>query len=147
VHPEIAAAAARLHEPEPRVELGERLRGLARAAIDVSDGLAGDLQHILERSHVGALIRYADIPRIDAFAKLGNPDFEKDCVLSGGDDYELLFTVARERRREVQALSRELGVPLTLIGGVQSGQPRLVIADAVGKPMPFKGGFDHFANR
>jgi thiamine-monophosphate kinase len=147
VHPEIPAAAARLHEPEPRVELGERLRGLARAAIDVSDGLASDLQHILERSHVGALVRYADIPRLAAFAELADPELEKDCVLSGGDDYELLFTAARERRREVQALSRELGVPLTLIGTVQSGQPRLAVADAAGKPMAFKGGFDHFANR
>jgi thiamine-monophosphate kinase len=147
VHPEIAAAAARLHEPEPRVELGERLRGLARAAIDVSDGLAADLQHILERSHVGALVQYADIPRIAAFAELKDPQLEKDCVLSGGDDYELLFTAARERRREVQALSRELGIALTRIGTVQSGQPRLVIADAAGKPMSFKPGFDHFANR
>jgi thiamine-monophosphate kinase len=147
VHPEIAAAAARLHEPEPRVELGERLRGLARAAIDISDGLAADLQHVLERSHVGALLQYADIPRISAFAELKDPQLEKDCVLSGGDDYELLFTAARERRREVQALSRELGIALTRIGTVQSGQPRLVIADAAGKPIPFKPGFDHFANR
>jgi thiamine-monophosphate kinase len=147
VHPEIAAAAAKLHEPEPRVELGERLRGLARAAIDVSDGLAGDLQHILERSHVGALVHYQDIPRLDAFAKLKDAELEKDCVLSGGDDYELLFTVARERRKEVESLSRELGVPLTRIGTVQSGQPRLSILDAAGKPMSFRPGFDHFAGR
>jgi thiamine-monophosphate kinase len=147
VHPEIAPAAARLHEPEPRVELGERLRGLARAAIDVSDGLAGDLQHILERSHVGALVKYPEIPRIAAFAELGDPELEKDCVLSGGDDYELLFTVARERRREVQALSRELGIALTRIGSVQSGQPRLAIVDAAGKSMTFKRGYDHFASR
>jgi thiamine-monophosphate kinase len=147
VHPEIAAAAARLHTPEPRVELGERLRGLARAAIDVSDGLASDLQHVLDRSHVGALVHYAEIPRIAAFAELKNPDQEKDCVLSGGDDYELLFTVARERRREVQALSRELDVALTRIGTIQSGRPRLVIADAAGKPLSFKRGFDHFGGR
>src|SRR5678815_1864742 len=109
-HPEIAAAAARLNEPEPRVELGERLRGLARAAIDVSDGLAVDLQHILERSHVGARVHYADIPRLAAFTQLNDPQLEKDCVLSGGDDYELLFTAPRERRREIDALSPELGV-------------------------------------
>jgi len=146
-HPEIAAAAARLNEPEPRVELGERLRGLARAAIDVSDGLAGDLQHILERSHVGALVQYADIPRLAAFAQLNDPQLERDCVLSGGDDYELLFTAPRERRREIDALSRELGVPLTRIGAIQSGQPRLAIVDAAGNPMAFRGGFDHFAQR
>jgi thiamine-monophosphate kinase len=147
VHPEVPAAAARLHQPEPRVELGERLRGLARAAIDVSDGLAGDLQHILERSHVGALVNYPNIPRIAAFAEINDPELEKDCVLSGGDDYELLFTVARERRREVQALSGELGIALTRIGTVQSGQPRLAIVDATGKSMAFKRGYDHFANR
>jgi thiamine-monophosphate kinase len=146
-HPEIAAAAAKLHQPEPRVELGERLRGLARAAIDVSDGLAGDLQHVLERSHVGALIHYQDIPRLAAFGALNDPELEKDCVLSGGDDYELLFTAARERRREIEALSRELAVPLTRIGAVQSGQPRLAVLDAGGKPMQFRGGFDHFAQR
>jgi thiamine-monophosphate kinase len=146
-HPQIPAAAIKLHTPEPRVELGERLRGLARAAIDVSDGLAGDLQHILERSHVGALVHYADIPRLAAFGELNDPQLEKDCVLSGGDDYELVFTVARERRKEVEALSRELGVPLTRIGTVQSGQPRLVILDAAGAPMSFRGGFDHFVRR
>jgi thiamine-monophosphate kinase len=146
-HPEIAAAAAKLHEPEPRVELGERLRGLARAAIDVSDGLAGDLQHILERSHVGALIQYQDIPRLDAFGRLNDAELEKDCVLSGGDDYELLFTVARERRKEVESLSRELGVPLTRIGSIQRGQPRLVVHDSANTPMSFRGGFDHFAQR
>jgi thiamine-monophosphate kinase len=146
-HPEIAAAAAKLHRPEPRVELGERLRGLARAAIDVSDGLTGDLQHILERSHVGALVHYADIPRLAAFGALGKPELEKDCVLSGGDDYELLFTAARERRREIEALSGELGVPLQRIGSVQTGQPRLVVLDAAGKAMQFRGGFDHFGRR
>src|SRR3954468_7194676 len=91
-HPQIKEAAQRLHEPEPRVELGERLRGLAHAAIDVSDGLSGDLGHILERSEVGAVVDYPRIPRPGAFARLGDGELERDCVLSGGDDYELLFT-------------------------------------------------------
>jgi thiamine-monophosphate kinase len=78
---------------------------------------------------------------------LNDPNLEKDCVLSGGDDYELLFTVARERRKEVEALARELGVPLTRIGVIQSGQPRLTVLDAAQKPMPYRGGFDHFAQR
>lgn len=144
VHPEIAEAAQRLHQPEPRVELGERLRGYAHAAIDVSDGLAGDLQHILVRSSVGAQVQYDAIPRPAAFEKLGNAELEKDCVLSGGDDYELLFTAAAERRADLEALSRELKIPLTRIGVIQPGPVQLVIRDARGNAMSYRGGFDHF---
>jgi thiamine-monophosphate kinase len=144
-HPEIADAAKRLHEPEPRVELGERLRGMANAAIDVSDGLAGDLGHILERSRVGAVIEYSRLPRSAAFKSLKNPDLERDCVLSGGDDYELLFTAATARRADLEALARELGLPLTRIGTIQSGEARLAVLDAKGEAMRFKPGFDHFA--
>jgi thiamine-monophosphate kinase len=145
VHPEIAEAAQRLHQPEPRVELGERLRGLAHAAIDVSDGLAGDLQHILARSGVGALVSYAQVPRPAVFKQLANPQLEKDCVLSGGDDYELLFTAAAGRRGELERLSRELRIPLARIGGITSGEPRLAVLDDTGQPLSFRGGFDHFA--
>jgi len=141
--PELAAVADRLHRPEPRVELGERLRGLAHAAIDVSDGLAGDLAHILERSQVGALVEYARIPRPAAFGKF--PEMERDCVLSGGDDYELLFTAAQPQRAEIEALGRELKLPLSRIGAIQAGAVKLVVLDAAGKPLAHRGGFDHFA--
>jgi thiamine-monophosphate kinase len=140
--PGLAAVADRLHRPEPRVELGERLRGLAHAAIDVSDGLAGDLGHILERSQVGAVIEYASVPRPAAFEKFR--DLERDCVLSGGDDYELLFTAAQPQRREIESLGRELKIPLSRIGAIQAGA-KLVVLDAAGKPMAHRGGFDHFA--
>jgi thiamine-monophosphate kinase len=146
-HPEVAAVASRLHRPEPRVELGERLRGLARAAIDVSDGLAGDLAHILERSQVGAVIEYASIPRPAAFEKFRS--LERDCVLSGGDDYELLFTAGAQQRREIEALARELRIPLTRIGAIRpnaaAGAAKLVVLDAAGQPLAHRGGFDHFA--
>lgn len=142
--PEIAEAAKRLHEPQPRVELGERLRKLAHAAIDISDGLAGDVAHILERSGVGATIEYASIPRFAAFRALEDTELEKNCVLSGGDDYELLFTAPREARSEVESLSRELALALTRIGTIHGGDRRLVIQDAQGKPMAHRGGFDHF---
>ena len=141
--PELASVAARLHRPEPRVELGERLRGLARAAIDVSDGLAGDLGHILERSQVGAVVEYARIPRPAAFEKFRQ--LELDCVLSGGDDYELLFTAAQPQRQEIEALGRELKIALTRIGAIQAGAAKLVVLDAAGKPLAYRGGFDHFA--
>jgi thiamine-monophosphate kinase len=146
--PEIAAQfpeiAKRLHEPEPRIELGERLRGLANAAIDVSDGLAGDLGHILERSRVGAVIEYALIPRNAVLKQVKDADLERDCVLSGGDDYELIFTAATARRADLESLSRELGLALTRIGSIQAGVSRLTVLDGKGKPMKFKTGFDHF---
>jgi thiamine-monophosphate kinase len=141
--PQVAAAAKRLHEPEPRVELGERLRGLAHAAIDVSDGLAADLGHILERSRVGAVIEYARIPRHASFKDF--PRLEKDCVLSGGDDYELVFTASQSRRGAIEALSAELGLPLARIGAIQAGEPKLAVLDAAGQPIAYGPGFDHFA--
>ena len=142
--PEIEEVAGRLHEPEPRVELGERLRGLAHAAIDISDGLAGDLGHILERSRVAAVLEYARIPRARAFAGIGDAELERDCVLSGGDDYELAFTAARESRAALEALGRELGLPLTRIGTIEAGPPRLTVLDARGEAMPYRGAYDHF---
>jgi thiamine-monophosphate kinase len=142
-HPELADVADRLHRPEPRVELGERLRGLARAAIDISDGLAGDLGHILERSQVGAVVEYATLPKPAAFARF--PQLERDCVLSGGDDYELLFTAAQSQRPDIEALARELKIPLTRIGAIQAGAAKLQVLDSAGKPMAYRAGFDHFA--
>lgn len=143
--PQIAEAAKRLHWPEPRVELGERLRGLARSAIDVSDGLAGDLGHILERSQVGAVVEYERIPRAACFKTVDDEILERDCVLSGGDDYELLFTAPSSRRAALESLSGELGLPLTRIGVIETGAAKLVVRDASGEPMAHRGGYDHFA--
>jgi thiamine-monophosphate kinase len=144
---DIAEAAQRLHLPEPRVELGERLRHLAHAAIDVSDGLAADLGHILERSRVAARVEYPRIPKCAAFAKLQDARLERDCVLSGGDDYELVFTAPQAHRGEIDALAAELGLALTRIGAVAAGDARLEVVDAQGKPVEHRGGFDHFAGR
>jgi len=149
--PEIAAQvtelARRLHEPEPRVELGERLRGLAHAAIDLSDGLTGDLGHVLERSQVGALIDYELIPRPAALSAIGERELERDCVLSGGDDYELVFTAAPRRREALEALSGELGLALTRIGSIEAGEAKLVVRDAHGEPVPYRRSYDHFRER
>ena len=139
-----AEAARRLNAPEPRVTLGERLRALASSAIDVSDGFAGDLQHVLERSAVGAQVRYPSLPRAAAFAGLADARLEADCVLAGGDDYELLFTAAPARRAELEALSGELGLPLTRVGSICAGAPRLELLDAAGGVMAPAQGFDHF---
>jgi len=146
-HPEIAEAAKRLHLPEPRVELGERLRRLAHSAIDVSDGLAGDLGHIAERSGVHAIVEYERIPRGASFEKLKAPELERDCVLSGGDDYELLFTAPSGRSAELGALAAELKLPLTRIGRIEAGEARVTVLAADGKPIAHRGGFDHFEKR
>jgi thiamine-monophosphate kinase len=137
-------AAKRLNEPEPRVGLGERLRGIASGAIDVSDGFAGDLQHVLERSGVGARVQFANLPRPAAFASLSDARLESECLLSTGDDYELLFTAAPERRAELESLGQELGVALTRVGTIRAGAPLLELLDAEGRAMPRAGGFDHF---
>lgn len=143
--PGIEEAERRLHEPEPRVELGERLRGIAHAAIDISDGLVGDLGHIVERSRLGAKIYYDRLPRARAFAEVKDAMLERDCVLSGGEDYELAFTATPARRAAIAALGEELGLPLTRIGSMRAGEPKLEVLDADGQAIPQRGGFDHFA--
>jgi thiamine-monophosphate kinase len=132
-----AAAAKRLDEPEPRVELGERLRGIANAAIDVSDGFAQDLGHILERSGVGAVVEYERLPKFSGA--------DRGQVLSGGDDYELVFTARQEKRADIAALSKELGLVLARVGSIQKGQPKLLVLGGDGAPIAPRRGFDHFA--
>ena len=83
------------------------------------------------------------MPRPAVFSKF--PDLERDCVLSGGDDYELLFTAAQSQRPEIEALARELKIALTRIGAIQADAGKLVVLDASGKPMAYRAGFDHFA--
>lgn len=142
--PEIAAAAKRLDEPEPRVELGERLRGIASAAIDVSDGFAQDLGHILERSGVGAIVEYEMLPQPVDVVRIQDKEFQTRLVLSGGDDYELVFTAPQGVRAEVTALSSELKLALSRVGSIQVGEPRLRVLDPQGRPMAVAHGFDHF---
>ena len=144
-HPDIASAAKRLDEPEPRVELGERLRGLATAAIDVSDGFAQDLGHILERSGAGAMVEYELLPRSDEVRKIQDGKLQARMLLSGGDDYELAFTAPQANRGELQALSGELKLALSRVGSIQAGEPKLQVVDAQGRPMAVERGFDHFA--
>jgi len=140
-HPENAKAAGRLHEPEPRVALGERLRGLASAAIDLSDGFAQDLGHILERSGVGAEVRYADLPKF----RIADAALEQRCVLAGGDDYELAFTAPVAARAAIGQLSAPLRIGLARVGSIEAGPPRLRVLDAQGRDMALTPGFDHFA--
>lgn len=104
--------------PVPRVALGLGLRGLATAAIDVSDGLLGDLGHILKRSRVGCSLFVDALPRSRHVAARA-PDTQLDCILAGGDDYELVFTAAAPARERLQALSVKLGLRLSRIGRIE----------------------------
>jgi len=142
----LAHCLARLDTPVPCVALGLALRGLASSAIDVSDGLTADLGHIGERSGAAIELRYADVPRSRAFAACADERLARECLLAGGDDYELAFTASPVSRAKVAALAAELGLALTRIGSVSAGEPGLVsVYDAAGKPMQLeRKGFDHF---
>ena len=129
--------------PEPRVALGQRLRGVASSAIDVSDGLLGDLGHVLRRSDVGARLDVDALPRSAQLAALP-PALQLECLLHGGDDYELLFTAAPSGREAVRAAARDAGVPVSCIGRIEPGHG-LVVTDGRGQALRVeRGGFDHF---
>jgi thiamine-monophosphate kinase len=136
---------ARLHRPEPRIELGGRLRGIASGAIDVSDGLLADLGHVAEASRVGAEISLAAVPRAPAIAACRDQKLADACLLSGGDDYELVFTAPGGRRDDVDALARDLGLPLTRIGRIVPGTPGVRLVDRSGATVSAPRGWDHFA--
>jgi len=136
---------ARLETPRPLVELGRRLRGIASSAIDVSDGLVADLGHVLERSGVGAEVWLEQLPRSRAIAECTDAKLARECLLGGGDDYELLFTAPQQRRAAVFTLAAEVGLPLTRIGRTVFGTPVVSVLDDAGRPVsPGPGGYDHF---
>ncbi|MFT3858244.1 MAG: thiamine-phosphate kinase [Aquabacterium sp.] len=105
--------------PVPRVALGEGLRSVATAAIDVSDGLLGDLGHILRRSGVGASLVLDALPLSPHLAARPRAQ-QLDCILAGGDDYELVFTAPPAQRDRITALGASLGLLLTRIGRVEA---------------------------
>lgn len=136
-------AIERLERPQPRVGLGRALRGVASSAIDVSDGLLGDLGHILERSQVGARILWSGIPRSEGLRR--RPDAEQlRWALQGGDDYELLFTAPAQGRTAVEACAGAAAVAVARIGEI-TATGGLVLLDAAGRPMDTAPrAFDHF---
>ena len=126
------------------MELGQRLIGLAHSAIDISDGLVADLGHVLAASEKAASINITDIPCSAVLKKYSRQKIATACLLAGGDDYELCFTAAQANRREIEALSAELAVPLTRIGKIHPGAG-LIVKDAQGHAMTLEiTGYDHF---
>jgi len=142
----LEAARARLETPAPRVALGLALRGVASAAIDISDGLAGDLGHVLQQSRVGATLDADLLPALMAAPASAVPREQRlECVLAGGDDYELLFTAAPAQAGMVAAAAAGAGVPVTRIGRIEP-EPGLRLVDAGGRPVARRyASFDHFA--
>ncbi|HCE94044.1 MAG TPA: thiamine-phosphate kinase, partial [Acidovorax sp.] len=152
----LPALRARLEMPTPRVALGLALRGVASAAIDVSDGLLGDLGHILQASACGATVDTSiAINSIASDADSTRPELQflmqlpveqrLALVLAGGDDYELLFTAPVAARAAVQAAALASATPVTRIGRIEAA-PGLRLIDAQGQPVSGRfASFDHFA--
>ncbi|MCU0813537.1 MAG: thiamine-phosphate kinase [Burkholderiaceae bacterium] len=130
--------------PQPRVALGVALRGVATSAIDLSDGLPGDLGHVLERSAVGATVDVDALPTGPVLAAMPQA-LRRECTVSGGDDYELLFTAPPAARDAVRVAAAGAGVAVTRIGAIDAG-PGLRWVDAAGAPVTAHfAAFDHFA--
>ena len=144
-------ARQRLESPTPRVALGLALRGIASSALDVSDGLLGDLGHILELSHVGATVdsRFTTpLIATSTYATQTSWQFDlklqQQCTLAGGDDYELCFTAPASRHADVLAAGGASGTPVTCIGRINA-EPGLRVMDADGAYMQTHWkSFDHF---
>lgn len=136
----------RLDRPRPRVRLGQSLKGYASACIDVSDGLLADLGHVLEASGCAARL---DIDKLPENALLAGCDQAQKRLfqLSGGDDYELLFTLPRRHRDWLGKLAASLDIPLTVIGEIEAGKGiRCVAADGAAY-LPPDTGFEHFRRK
>ncbi|MEO5660178.1 MAG: thiamine-phosphate kinase [Polaromonas sp.] len=148
----LVQARRRLEQPTPRVALGQALRGVASAAIDLSDGLLGDLAHILKASSVGATLNTSIAMQL--IAACADPNWstglfslkkQLEYVLAGGDDYELAFTAPVSARAAVRAAARQADTPVTRIGGIEAS-PGLRLVDAQGQRLTGHfSSFDHFA--
>ncbi|MGA8863758.1 MAG: thiamine-phosphate kinase [Gallionella sp.] len=141
---EFVACAQALHRPQPRVALGLALRGIASSAIDISDGLLADLGHILDASRSGAEIDLERLPVSSAMRAHAVSPLGRQCMLSGGDDYELCFSAPAVRHAEIADIGTRLSLPLTCIGKIVAGSG-CAVRDAAGNRLnPESGGYEHF---
>ena len=148
----LALAQARMDRPTPRVALGTALRGIATSAIDISDGLLGDLGHILKASGVGATVHTAIAIELIAMkaantwtTALIDQKTALQSVLAGGDDYELAFTAPLALRAAVAAAAQRAATPVTRIGHINA-EAGLRLVDGEGQAVPNSyASFDHFA--
>ena len=131
----------RLHYPSPRVALGRLLRPYAHACMDISDGLLGDLQHILNASKLGADITTSALPLHTALNSLPLEQQQR-FALSGGDDYELLFTMPATHLKTLQKQAFDLGLSITVIGKIQDNFPIIQLDSNFPDQ---RHGYDHFS--
>ena len=148
--PELGAAhrdflVNRYRLPQPRLRLGQRLVGIARAMMDVSDGLVADLGHICETSGVAAMVEAAHLPLSPAARAAISADASRVmAALSGGDDYELLFTAPADAANRIATIARETSVPVTTIGRIERGKG-VQVNDEQGAPIAVTdAGYRHF---
>ncbi|HET6587593.1 MAG TPA: thiamine-phosphate kinase [Oleiagrimonas sp.] len=141
---DVRALRSRLDRPTPRVAAGQALRGIAHAAIDVSDGLLADLAHICRASGKGAVIRAAALPQSSALQAVFDRTTARDFALTGGDDYELCFSVPSARAGEVTATMSRLGCGATCIGRVVEGDTVQVVDEHGNALTPSHRGWEHF---
>ncbi len=142
--PVLAAARERLDTPTPRVALGLALRGLATSAIDISDGLLGDLGHVLHASGVGATVDADAVANLLAAGTAVGSDLRRAYTLAGGDDYELAFTAPPAAREAVRVAAAQADTRVTRIGQIEAAHG-LRLVDAHGQPVPGHfASFDHF---
>ena len=143
---DLLMAGARMHTPTPRVALGCALAeaGLAHAAIDISDGLVGDLGHILKASQVGATLDVDALPAGPVLAQQ-ETSLRRRYTAAGGDDYELCFTASATSREAIAALAASCGTPVTRVGRIEA-QSGLRLVDAADLPLDLAlSSFDHFS--
>ena len=140
-----AALAERFRLPEPRLALGAALVGLATCAIDVSDGLVADLGHLCEESGVAARINADAVPLSAAVRRVvDGGEAEIADLVTGGDDYELLFCAPPAERGAIEALGRRLELAVSRIGTIEHGQG-VTVVDADGQPLALgRAGYTHF---
>ncbi len=150
--PALQRCRTRLEQPTPRLALGKALRGVAHAATDLSDGLLSDLGHILKASGVGATIdlgRLLSSGALTADMRQQPHQQQLTCLLSGGDDYELVFTAPPHRRNAVQQAAQQSGTPVHRIGHTQPGSGLVLMHKGQALPQDALRdytGFDHFAS-
>jgi len=134
----------RFTHPEPRIAAGQSLRGIASACIDVSDGLLADLGHLLEARGFGAKLGLDKLPLSKALLELQGREDAQRLALTGGDDYELCFTVHVDKTKAAEARLKEAGCPATCIGAVE-GKPLIECVDGAGRVHTFdQPGHRHF---